>query len=492
MYMKKFTALAAVLAVAAPLGAVAAGKSVNVAMTLEPPGLDPTTGAAAAIGQITTYNIYESLTQINENATVSPLLAKSWKISDDGLTYTFNLHKGVKFHDGTDFDSADVKFTYERNAGEESKNKRKKYYRNMASITTPDAHTVVITLKSPRPKFLFNMGESTAAIVGPESAATNATKPVGTGPYKFVRWTKADSVRMKKNPDYRGAASVKIETVTFKFISDAAAQVAAVIAGDIDLIPYFRSPEALGPFKNSPKITVTTGSTEGETILATNNKHPALSKLKVRQAIAHAINRKELIDGAMFGQGTPIGTHFAPHNPDYVDLVDLYPHDPDLARKLLADAGHAGLALTLKLPPVPYARNGGQLIAQQLNAVGFKIKIENVDWGQWLATVYKQKNYDLTIVSHVEPMDIGIYANPKYYYQYDNKEMQSIMKKADSTMDAAERSKWLKAAQRRIAEDAVNGYLFQLAKTTVMRKGLMGVWKNSPMFVNDMKAVSWK
>jgi peptide/nickel transport system substrate-binding protein len=341
--------------------------------------------------------------------------------------------------------------------------------------------------------FLFWMGEATAVIVGEESAAANATKPVGTGPFKFVRWVKGDSVLMEKNADHRDAGSVKLAKVKFRFINDQAAQIAAMMSGDLDLIPFSRAAESLGPLKANPDISVTFGTTEGETILSTNNKHPALSKLKVRQAIAHALDRKEIIEGAMFGAGTPIGSHFAPHNPDYLDLTGTYPLDRAKSKALLAEAGYGdGLALSLKLPPTGYARDGGQIVAQQLNKAGFKITIENVEWPVWLKQVYKQKTYDLSIVSHVEPMDIGIYARPGYYFQYDNKDFQDIMAKADGARDPAMRSKYLKQAQKKLAADAVNGYLFQLAKTTVRKKSLMGVWTSSPMFVNDMRAVYWK
>lgn len=467
--------------------------TVNLAMTLEPAGLDPTTRAEAAIGEIVLYNIYETLTRINEDATVSPLLAQSWTISDDGKVYTFKLHEGVKFHDGTALDSSDVKFTFERNAAESSANKRKAYFTNMEKIETPDPATVVITLKEPRPTFLFNMGEANSVILAPESVDSNATNPVGTGPFKFVKWTKGDSLVIEKNPDYRDAAKVKLSKVTFKFINDAAAQVAALVAGDIDYIPFFRSPEALGPFKDNPNLVITSGTTEGETVLGTNNKKPPLDNLKVRQAIAHAIDRQEIIDGAMFGIGTPIGSHFAPHNPDYVDLTGTYPYDPEKAKALLAEAGvKPGTELSLKLPPVAYARNGGQILAQQLEKIGFKINIENVEWPQWLEVVYKLKNFDLSIVSHVEPMDIGIYANPDYYFQYDSAEFRDIMSKADSSLDPAVRSKYLKMAQKKLADDAVNGYLFQLGKTTVAAKGLKGYWRNSPYFLNDMAAIYWE
>ena len=143
------------LALLLPLAAEAQMKdSIVIGMRLEPsPGLDPTAAAAAAISQVTTYNIYECLTRIDGTGKVGPMLAKSWTISEDGLTYSLKLETGVTFHDGSTFDSADVKFNFERNGGEKSKNKAKKTYRNVASIDTPDAHTVVIKLKAPNSLF---------------------------------------------------------------------------------------------------------------------------------------------------------------------------------------------------------------------------------------------------------------------------------------------------------------------------------------------------
>jgi len=466
--------------------------SLVLGMPLEPPGLDPTTGAAAAIAQITLYNVYEGLTRISERAEVGPGLAESWTVSDDLKVFTFKLKSGVKFGDGSDFDSGDVKFTFERNAAEKSTNKRKKRFINMASIETPDATTVKITLKEPNPLLLFQLGESTAVIVGPETAANNDKTPVGTGPFKFTKWVRGASVSLAKNPMYRNPGAIKLDKITFKFIKDASAQVAAMLAGDVDVFPYFGSPESLAQFEANPDFVVQVGTTEGETILSTNNKSKHLSDVRVRQAIAYALDRQAIVDGAMFGYGTPIGTHFAPHNPAYLDLTGNFAHNPAKAKALLAEAGYAnGLTLSLKLPPPSYARRGGEIIADQLSKVGITAKIEAVEWAQWIDQVYKKKNYDLSIVSHVEPNDINIYANPKYYFQYDNQEFRDIIKKADTTADVAMRNKHLQAAQRKLSADAVNGFLFQLARTAVMRKGLKGVWKNSPMFVNDLAGMSW-
>jgi len=218
-----------------------------------------------------------------------------------------------------------------------------------------------------------------------------------------------------------------------------------------------------------------------------------LDDVRVRCAIAHAINRQEIIDGSEFGYATPIGSHFPPHHPAYIDLTNLRAHDLDKARALLKEAGYeGGLELTLQLPPPEYARRSGEIIAAQLSKVGIKVAIENVQWARWLDVVYKQKNYDLSIVSHVEPNDINVYANPEYYFQYDNQEFRDIIAKADTALDTNERYAHLQKAQRKLAEDCVNGFLFQLAKAGVARRELKGLWRNWPMFVNDMAAVYWE
>ena len=234
------------------------------------------------------------------------------------------------------------------------------------------------------------------------------------------------------------------------------------------------------------------GSTEGETILSTNNAQPPFDDVRVRQAVAHAIDRQAIIDGAMFGYGTPIGTHFAPHNPAYVDLTGGSAHDPDKARALLAEAGMAdGFETTLHLPPPSYARRGGEIIAAQLAEVGIQAEIINVEWAQWLETVFRGKNFGLTIVSHTEPMDIGIYANPDYYFQYDNADFQALIAKLNATTDPDMRTQMMAEAQEIIAGDAVNGYLFQLAQLSVAKAGVQGLWTNAPTQATDLTGVSW-
>ena len=495
--IRKLSLTVAMFAVVAvwPFIATAAGKkdSVVIGMTLEPPGLDATTGAAAAISEITDYNIYEGLTKVNGDGSVTPLLAASWTISPDVKTYTFRLLAGVNFHDGEPFSSADVKFSFERAGAVDSTNKLKSFFQGVEKVEAPDPQTAVVTFKEPAPDALFQLGLSPAVIVDPKSEPTNSTKPVGTGPFKFDDWVKGSSVTMSKWDGYRDAGKIKLAKVTFRIINDPAAQVAALLAGDVDAIPRFGSVQSVDEFKNDPRFQVTVGGTEGKTIMSINNKRKPLDDVRVRRALAYAIDRKAIIDGAMDGYGTPIGSHYVPIDPGYIDLTGTYPYDPEKAKALLKEAGVATpLKLTLTLPPPAYARNGGEIIAAELAKVGVDVKIENVEWAQWLSGVYKDKNFDLTIISHVEPMDLMIYADPNYYFQYDSQAFRDIMQKANTTLDPEMRKKFLGEAQMQLATDAVNVFLFQLAQITVANAKLKGLWKDSPVFANDMSAVYWE
>jgi peptide/nickel transport system substrate-binding protein len=475
-----------------PGAAVAARTDITVGMVLEPPGLDPTSGSAAAIHEVTYANVFEGLTRIDENGAVQPDLAKSWDISPDGLTYTFHLHDGVKFHDGTPLTAEVVKFSLDRIGAPGSTNAQKQRYAAIDKVEAVDPLTVKVTLKHPEGDFLYNLGWGNAEIVAPNSAADNATHPIGTGPFRFVDWIKGDHVDLAKNPDYWGTPA-KLDKVTFKFISDPTAAFAAMMAGDVDAFPNFPAPETLAQFKADARFAVVVGTTEGETIMAMNNGRKPFNDLKVRQALSYAVDRKAIIDGAMFGYGIPIGSHFSPADPGYVDLTGLYAYDPAKARELLKEAGYPnGFKATLKLPPPTYARRGGEIIAQQLKAIGVDVTIIPVEWAQWLSDVFKNKDYDLTIVSHTEPADYDIYARDNYYFDYHSDAMKKLMDALNLATDPATRIQLLGEIQKRIADDAVNVFLFELPKLGVWNAKINGMWTNEPVLANDLSKVFWE
>ncbi len=476
-----------------PLSAYAQRRkdSIVLAMALEPPGLDPTAGAASAIAEIVQYNIFETLTKINSDGSVSPLLAESWEVSPDLKTFTFRLRKDVKFQNGEPLNAAAVKFSFERAGAEKSTNKDKRTFASMERVAAIDEHTVVILNKSLDPDFLFLMGQATAIIVEPKSADTNATKPVGTGPYQLDNWAKGSAVTLKKWGGFRNATAIKLQKATFRFISDPAAQVAALLAGDVDAFPRV-TPRSVPQFKANAKFQVVVSGSRAKTILAINNKKAPLNDVRVRRAIASAIDRKAVIDGAGDGYGVPIGSHYVPGALGYVDTTGVNPFNIEKARALLSEAGvKTPLELTLTLPPPPYSRQGGEVIAAQLAKIGITAKIENVEWAQWLSGTYGNKNYDLTIISHVEPFDLGNFAKPGYYWGYESPKFNDLFEKMQNTANQAERAKLLGDAQRMIANDAVHAFLYQPQWITVANKNIKGLWKDMPIFVNDLSTLSW-
>ncbi|MDS1135486.1 ABC transporter substrate-binding protein [Nitratireductor indicus] len=481
----------AALLLAAGTAALAARTDLVVGVVLEPPHLDPTASAAAAIDEIVYANLFQGLTRVGRNGEVEPSLAESWDVSEDGKVYTFKLHTGVKFHDGTDFDAEDVKFTLDRARAEDSTNAQKQLFAAIDTVEAVDPQTVKVTLKTPQGAFLYNMGWGDAVIVAPESADGNKEKPIGTGPFKFDSWAKGSAVRLVRNPDYWGDP-VALEKAEFRIVPDAAAAIPALLSGDVQAFPQMPVGDALSQIESDPRFVVKIGATEGETILAINNGKEPFNNLKVRQAIAHALNRPEIIAGAGYSEAPEIGSHFSPANSAYVDLTSTYPYDPAKAKELLAEAGYPdGFKATLKLPPPPYARQGGEVVASQLRQIGIDLQIIPVEWAQWLEQVFKNKDYDLSIVSHTEPNDINIYARDDYYFNYSNPAFKEVINTLDVTSDPARRADLYKTAQKIIAEDAVNGFLFQLPKIGVWDAKLQGLWENSPIQANDLTEVKW-
>ena len=491
--MRKSLILLALAGALMSSSALAAPRTdLTIGIQLEPTNLDPTTGgAAAAIRSVTDLNIYNGLTKIDKTGATQPDLATSWDISADGLTYTFHLKTGIKFNDGTPFTADDVKWTLDRDRAKDSKSAQKQLFANIASVDVVDPATVKVTLTQPQGDFLYDMGWGDAVIVSQKTAETNVTTPVGTGPYQLGEWVKADHITLVPNPNYTGTKPA-LDKVTFKFISDPTAAAAAVQAGDVDVFSGFPAPELLDQLKANPDLVVTVGSTQGETIAAMNNSHPPLDNVKVREAIAHAIDRKAIIDGSQFGYGTPIGSFFPPGDPAYVDLTSISNFDPAKSKQMLADAGVKDLTLTFKVPPAAYARAAAPIIQQELADVGIKVNVVNVEWADWIANVFQGAyDYDLTMVSHVEANDFAAFGKPGYYVNYKADGLNKLVAELNGTTDPAKQISIKQDIQKLLANDFVALYLFELPNITVSKKGVTGLWENAPQPTTDLSAISW-
>lgn len=450
---------------------------------IEPPVLDPTANPAAAISEVLYDNVYEGLVQFAADGGVLPKLALAWEVSQDGLTYDFHLKGEVRFHDGTLFDAAAAKFSLDRIIAQGSLNPQRLRFRAVRAVLALDPLTLRVLLKQRSGGMLQSLAFGSAVMVSPRSAAGNALHPIGTGPFRFLRWRRGDSITLERNPDFQGVPAM-LEQVTFKFITDPTAAFAALMAGDVDAYANYPSPESFAQFAADSRFSVFTGTTEMETVLGLNERNGPLRNVLVRRAISYALDRRAIIDGAMFGYGTPIGSHFPPHNLAYIDLTGVYPHDVTKAKQLLAAAGFPdGFGLSLKLPPFSYARRGGEIVAAQLAEVGIRVRIENLEWAQWLDQVYTQHDFDMSIVGHAEPLDYDIYARDDYYFGYADPDFKALIAALDDSVEPDKRIELLHQIQRKLAADAVNGFLFQYPRLDIWNVHLQGIEFNNVLGV---------
>ena len=296
-------------------GAAAAQRTdIVIGMQLEPPVLDPTAGAAAAIDEVVYANVFEGLTRFGPDGSVLPALAESWEVAPDGLSWVFHLREGVTFHDGTPFTAEDVAFSFDRAMAEGSLNAQKGLFAGINEVTAIDDVTVEIGLDAPKGSLLANLAWGDAVIVSPATADGNATNPVGTGPFAFSNWVQGDRIDLARRDDYWGEMPA-LEAVTFKFISDPTAAFAAMMAGDIDAFPNYPAPENLAQFATDPRFQVLLGSTEGETILAMNNarvpftRHRGVPRIDPRTAQADRTDPARPSAGAPDGSQDRAGAH---------------------------------------------------------------------------------------------------------------------------------------------------------------------------------------
>lgn len=470
----------------------AAGDRVVLNLSLEPDTLDPTIAPSASIGEIVHYNVLEGLVKIEENGSTSPLLASKWSISADGKTYRFALRKRVTFHDGRPFDSAVVRYSFERAKAAGSKNKlHHALFDNITKIDTPDDFTVVLHLAHADADTLFRLGESPAVVLHPETAGQTGEHPVGTGPYEFRRWQRGYGVTLRKYAGFRDAARVQVGEVLVRFINDPQSQAAAQANREVDVF-FNVATRVVTAVQGDSAYQLLVGSSGGKGMLALNHRNPVLRDVRVRRAMTHAIDREGFIRTVLDGRGKVIGSHFSPTDAGYLHLAGLYPYDPARARELMREAGVAlPVKLTLTLPPTPYARVGAPLVVQALDAIGFEIETREVSWTTWMDTVFKG-DFDLTLINHVEPLDYAIYADPNYYFGYDSPEFRQLLESRNAALRPRERQVLFTRMQRLLANDAVNVWIFAPQISVVARKGLRGLWMNYPVFVHDLAALRWE
>lgn len=457
--------------------------------------LDPHLAVAAGTAEVL-FNIYEGLLKPNDKGELYPAVAESYEVSPDGLTYTFKIRSGVKFHNGKTVTSADVKYSYERLAGTKTGKPLTTGYEDVASIEAPDASTVVFKLKANNSSFLTSLTAATGAII-PDGYEDSNKKPIGTGPFKFKEYLPGQKLVVEKNPDYYVKGVPSLDEVEFRIITDSEAALLALKSGEADIYPRIgteRLEEVADKFNavSAPQNLVQ--------LVTFNIARKPFNDIKVRQAINYAVNKDEIIDGVALGKGTKLGSNLSPVLAKYYQegLENKYATDIAKAKSLLAEAGYPnGFETTLSVPSnYQFHVDTAQVFAQQLEQIGIKVKIEPVEWAVWLDRIYKGRDYDLTIIGldgKLDPYSIlnkYLSDSPNNFFNYKNPEFDSTLKAAVKEIDDAKRVELYKKAQTILADDAAAVYIMDPNLNVAISKKLTG-YKQYPIYVQDLSTVHY-
>ncbi|MCF1504702.1 ABC transporter substrate-binding protein [Afifella sp. H1R] len=486
-----------------------------VGQIAEPKSLDPHAVTASNDFRIL-VNLYDGLVRTKDcTLEPEPALAKSWEVSEDGLTYTFHLREGVSFHDGTPFNAEAVKFNFERMLDEDHPYHDTGpfplafFFSSVDEITTPDDMTVVFKLKEPYAPFLSNLAYPTGLIVSPEAVKEYGKDvgrhPVGTGPFKFETWDSNTRVVLSRNDDYWDGAP-SLEAVVFRPITDANTRIAEMLSGGIDVMVEV-PPDNLATFADDPTFKVYEQAGPHLWYVILNTKDGPFADKRVRQAVNYAINKRSLVDNVLQGTAEvaagPVPPAFAwAHNDD----VKPYPYDPEKAKALLKEAGVEKAELTFyvteggsgMLDPVPM----GTAIQADLAKVGLDAKIESYEWNTFLAQVnpglegkadmaemaWMTNDPDtlpyLTLRSDALPDEGGF--NSGYY---SNEKVDELLEKARRSTDQDERAELYKEAQVIIHDDAPWIFIANWKQNAVTTERVGG-FSLQPSFLLHLKDVT--
>jgi peptide/nickel transport system substrate-binding protein len=467
--------------------------SLVVQMPTEPPGLDLTASPASAIAAVVFYNVQEALVKVDKHGKLAPWLAERW-YTTDSKNYTFFLRRGVRFHNGRELRAADVKYVLDRAINPETKHPYRVQYEAIQDVIVKDDYTISVSLKHPDATFLWTVARQGSVIYPREAVETLKSQPIGTGPFTLSEWVRGDRIVLARNKDYWQKGLPHLDKVTFRFIPDPNSALAALKSGDIDVSGFGLGPENVEELTKDGRFQVILGDSTNDVTLSLNNSKKPYSDRRVRLAITHAINKQEVLKGAMFGYGKILGSNVDPLNPYFVDVSKRVPYDPATAKKLLAEAGYPnGFDAVLKVSPqYYYTVRSAEILVNQFAKVGIRAKIEQIEWGQWLSQVWKDANYDMSIIGHAEAWDIGNFANPKYYFRWDNAEFQKLFKDSEVTVDDKKRRELYVKMQYMLADEAPAVWLFMHPRLVVTKKGVTGIWKDLPTPSFDLSEVAWQ
>lgn len=449
-------------------------KTVSIGLKLAPTNLDIRNQSGSSLEQLLIGNVYEGLVARDSKNQVVPSLAKSWKISKDGLKYTFHIRKGVVFSNGNKLTAKDAEWSFNELVAK--KYRGSNMVGKVESAKAKDDYTFEIKLKEPNAKLLWALC-SRAGLVFDKLANYDAkTQAVGSGSYLVEKFVPNDRVVLKANPRYKGVNKAKTQKVVVRYFVDDVAAVNALSSGSVQALAPI-SGQLAKTFKSDSKhYVVKAGNTTDKFVLAMNMNGERTKDKRVRQAIRYAIDHKQII-ASRGGTDALLGGPIPSLDPGYEDLTKIYAHNVKRAKSLMKEAGFSEsnpLHLSLTYPNI-YGTQLGEQLRSQLQQIGIDLKVNVVEFTTWLHDVYNNKNYDLSMVDHNESHDFGQWADPKYYYGYNNKQVQDLYAKAMLCANTKESNKLLAKAARIVSQDAPADWLLNYKVVTAKVKNLEGM-----------------
>lgn len=507
--MRRFVAVL-LIGLAGVMGAVAGAQSeaaaasaepviIEFALSGNPDTLDPHKTAGTLTFQ-TIRSVYDTLVEPDKEGKLVPALAESWTVSADNRVWTFSLRRGVTFHNGDAFTSADVKATLERITDPEIASSKANEFGVIQAIETPDDHTVVLRLAEPHAPLLASLASGWGAILPKgliDAGHDFGTEPVGTGPFVLKEFVRDNRVVYERNPDYWMAGHPKVDGVNINIITEAAVQLQGLLAGELDIIDTVNDTD-IERLRSNAGTKLDQSISALVMVLAMNTSREPLSNLKVRQAVNHAVDKQQVLDVAYNG-GEVVGTFMDVSDPYYVDHVSLYPYDPAKARTLLAEAQAEGVDVAAELElalPQNYEKHvkAGEIYHEMLSQVGLNVKIRLVDWSTWISDVYRGGNYDLTAIGHTGKLDphgrLSGYGIPdKNYVKWENQRVAQVFDQAKSVVDFGERTELYAEGLAIMARQVPHVYVGSPYRYLAMRSNVYEMRMDTKLDTYDFRYV---
>jgi len=442
------------------------------------------------------FNVFEGLVKPTSNGDLTPAVAEDYTVSDDYLTYTFTVREGLQFHNGDAVTAEDVVYSLKRVAAPtEPGVVQVEALSIMADVVAADERTVVLTLTEPSNEFLSYL---TVAIL-PADYTEQDTKPVGTGPFKFVSRSAQESIVMEKFEGYWGKGA-HLDQVTFRIIENAEGLLMGLQSGAIDICSHLTSTQVSQ--LSEAEFSIEQGYMNLVQAMYLNNAVKPFDDVRVRQALCHAIDRQMILDLAFDGYGALIGSSMYPAFGKYFDeeLTSYYTYDTAKAKALLAEAGYPnGFDMTVTVPSnyQPHM-DTAQVIVEQLKAVGVNATIQPIEWESWVSDVYVGREFEATVVG-VDASTMTARAllerftstYSKNFINYNSPNYDALFAQAQACYDDAEQTQLYRAMERDLTENAANVYIQDLADLVAVRKGLTGL-AFYPIYVLDLSTVRYE